>query len=298
MIVKLDNVWYNIKMMKIIMVIFLTFLVGCTSVPEEIVIPKITQEPTPTPTRIITVGSVYPADSPVGVFLESFALNLMILLEGDVEVVVYHDAFLGDNQRHEELLLSGGVDFAVVSINDDDPLSAILNTPFAVNDNNIDDVIAMLDSENPAESLNLIHCYLNCGSMGIESTVRYASMQSMIPLDKLDEEIQEDWLITNINSNEFTNRYFANIDYVYDIGVFCESKNSGMMFDEHQTVQLAVTRAKISMDATEQRETPSDLVMYRPSDYDEYINTLPPVATRLPQGEEFDSTMQLFDEIF
>ncbi len=276
-------------------IIILCLLFGCAENTGDISIPNIEPEALPSTVRTVRVASGYPAESPVGIFVEKFATELEALL--NVEVLVYHDGFIGDDERMKQLLADGGLDYAVISFEEDDILNEIISTPFLFNEDNIDSFIEELNEENPAQTPYPVLSYLNCGSIGLQSQERFLVTEEL--LSELSNEEMLTVFPTNINDDNFSMNYLANIDYMYDIMMLCESKQGTIMFDEYQQTRQAAATALQSMSEVEHAVTNPSTLFYIPSDYNEYIESLPPAAERLLEiaGENDPRVTSIVDNV-
>ncbi len=286
---------YNIQM-KYFFVLILLLFVGCSAEKSTVEIPEITTESAPTPTtRIVTVAGGYPYDSAAGVFIESFASELEEISEGELEVLVYHEGFLGDDVRLSQLMSEGELDFALLNFEASDPLTTIFNTPFLFNDENIDSAIDILNDADPSQSRFSVLRYVNCGSIGIQTDRIYETVEGIFIET---ENSNSEPIYTNLQSDTLSYDYFADIDYRYDVKHFCMSSYSGLRFDELHMVNLAVDVAIESMDiAYNTTAAPDNITIYQPSNYQNYIDTLLPASTRLPEDEDLLQTLQLFNDL-
>ncbi len=282
--------------MRYFIIIILLLLVGCSSEQSKVEIPEISpQSQTQPTTRIITVACSFPAKSAAGAFIEEFAQELAQATENELTVLVYHEGFLGSNERLSQLIGAGELDFALLDFEPDDPLKKLFETPFLFNDETIVSAVDILNETDPAKSTFSVLKYINCGSVGLETEIQHETIESILPGDEnSDLPIIE----TNIYAGDFSYDYFADIDYRYDIQYFCMSNDSGIMFDELQLVNNAIEAA---IETNQQEYTvydaPDNIQTYRPANYENYLENLPSAAEMLYEDENLLQAAQIFDNL-
>ncbi len=284
-------------MIKIILIISLLLMVGCSSEQPDIVIPQTQAEPEVEHIRTVKVGSIYPSYSPVGVFLESFAMELEEIFDGEVKVIVYHDGFLGDNERHKELLDNGGLDYAVIRLDEEDPLFEFMGTPYLFNDESIFEAVEILNENDPAENLHRTLLYINCGSVGAASNERVEVMREIPVASEEEPQLSYPFSLVNEYLTEENYRYFIDIDYSYDIGLFSESNEASIMFSEHQDVMQAVIVAKESLDISYQIEPETEALVYKPENYEQFIQSISNPYITFQEEDEYLEIITMFEEI-
>ncbi len=287
---------YNNKMFRIIVFISLLLLVGCSAETQSVVIPQTQSEPEVEYIRTIKVGSIYPSDSPMGVFLESFAVALEEVFDGEIQVNVYHDGFLGDNERHRELLDSGGLDYAIIHPEEDDPLHTVMSTPYLFNDESIDNALEIINEHDPANTIHRVLYYLNCGSVGVASNEQFRNMEDIPPMPQENLIEIESFSYVNEYSIGDNNNFFADIDYYYDIGMFSESNSVNIMFNEHQAVRDALELAIESLEEFTQADN-DFIIYYTPVNHEQFVQDTLSTYQTLYEDEAFLETIAMLEEV-
>ncbi len=266
--------------MRAFILIAILFLTACTVEGEPIVIPNAPVEVKDELRTVIKVASAYPANSPAGVFLEAFALEVSNLSDGGITAVVYHDNSLGESASLVEMLQDGSVDFALFPIAQDDPFYEIINTPFLLNEENIDDVIDFLRKGETSFSDSRAITYINGGSIGLSTSSMAQNTRQIFnmgsPLE-VQDPIEIDFTPATRFEQEYDYRYYADIAMYYDILYFFQSGNSRIDFTEQQLVVNATEHAlQVTQEWYEQNVDllTEKVTVYLPEDLGEYLETL------------------------
>ncbi len=264
-------------------------LTSCASEGEPIIIPDVPTEAETEIKIVIEIASNSPADSPAGVFLEAFSLELSELSEGRIEGIVYHEGFLGDDSSLFDMLDEGSVDFAVLPIPHGTELYSILETPFLFNDNNIDDLLDVLRNDDGEIYDGHALTFINGGTIGLVTETRARSMDQL--LGRTTPSEQDEGLVrptssepSNVFEQEYQYDYYANINVGYDILLFLQSSSRQIDFSDQQLVISAVDSAEsVTAQWLEENDDPSrtNLIVYTPDDYDNFISQLPETNQQL-----------------
>ncbi len=281
-IMLLSNRFYYgiIFIMKIFVLIILIFMTSCAKEGEPIVIPNVPTEAKSELQTVVKIASAYPQNSPAGVFLEAFALELSNLSNDRIQTVVYHDGSIGDELELGEMLLNGSVDFALMPLGEDDAFYEIANAPFLLNEDNIDEVVDLLrDGETELSDPRAL-TYINGGSIGLSTSSRAQSSRQLFDTDSPVEGLNP-IEITSVPATRFEEeyeyRYYADIAVHYDILYFFQSTDSRIDFTEQQMVVNATEQAM--QDTQEWYEQNVDIITekvttYIPDDHQNYIESL------------------------
>ncbi len=275
---------------------------------ESITIPDVPTETEQEFKTTVSVASVYPAESPAGVFLESFALNLLELSDESIEVIVYHDSYMGEEIELEEQLQDGVIDFAILSQSSESPLYAITREQFVFDDDSIELLIELLREDDTLYHENHILTYINGGSIGLQTETRIESMARLLGLPTAAEQESEaseqradalEPIPSTVFDGDYQHYYFADVQLSYELLTFVQAPQSGIAFADQQLVISAVEAAQIELSQWQEQNAgfqPDDLFIYVPADYENYIGSLPELSSRIDIEQWPEEILEIIEE--
>lgn len=130
---------------SLIMFALLTFTACSKTVKGEFSMPSapVVQVASPQKT-ILRLASAVPANSHIAVAIEVFAEEIRSKTNSQVQLLVYHEEFLGDETKLMQNLLDDVIDFALLPPSPESEVNAVLDFPYLVDEENISTVIEII----------------------------------------------------------------------------------------------------------------------------------------------------------